>query len=67
MALNRITVQTSYEAEKVIEPLYSGGSVALAGDGRLLATTLSEDALLTNIRTGQRLARIEGVRAYYSI
>ena len=64
MALNRTTVQTSYEADKVIEPIYTGGAVALASDGRLLATTLGEDALLTDIATGQRLAKIEGVRAY---
>lgn len=64
MALNKITTQTSYEADKVIEPIYTGGAVALASDGRLLVTTLGEDALLTDTTTGQRRAKIEGVRAY---
>ena len=64
MALNRTAVQTSYEADKVIEPIYTGGAVSLAADGRLLATTLGEDALLTDIATGQRLAKVEGACTY---
>lgn len=64
MAQNRVAIETSFEADKVIEPIYSGGVVALSGDGRLLATTLGEDALLTDLANGQRLAKVEGVRAY---
>ena len=62
MAQNRVAVETSFEIENAIEPIYSGGAVALSKDGRLLATTLGEDALLTDLSTGQRLAKIEGVR-----
>lgn len=67
MAQNRIAIETSFEIDKVIEPIYSGGAVALTRNGRLLATTLNEDALLTDLSSGQRLAKVEGVRAYTPI
>jgi U3 small nucleolar RNA-associated protein 13 len=55
--------QTTFEAERVIQPIYTGGSVALDHTGRILATTLGEDALITDLNTGKQLARIEGVCA----
>ena len=51
----------TFEAQKVIEPFYTGGSLALSRDGRVLATCLGEQVLLTDLGTGERLARIEGV------
>jgi len=57
----KASTKTTFEADKVISPLYSGGSVALSGDGRILATCLAEDVVLTDLTTGQRLAQIEGV------
>lgn len=51
----------TFKAEHVISPIYTGGSVALEQTGRILATTLGEDALLTDINTGRQLAKIEGV------
>ena len=63
MAL-RTARKTTFEVEKVIEPIYSGGSVALDYDGRILATCLAEDVLLTDLANGKRLARIEGVSFY---
>ena len=51
----------TYEAERVIQPIYTGGNVALGGDGRILATCLGEEALLTDLATGQLLGRTEGV------
>lgn len=53
--------QTTFEVERTIQPIYTGGSVALDTSGRILATTLGEDALLTDLNTGRQLARIEGV------
>ncbi len=53
--------QTTFEAQRVIQPIYTGGSVALDKTGRILATCLGEDALLTDLNTGKQLARIEGV------
>jgi len=57
----KASIKTTFEAAQVISPLYSGGSVALAADGRVLATCLAEDVVITDLATGQRLAQIEGV------
>ena len=53
--------KTTFEPSRVIQPIYTGGSVALSEDGKLLATCLGEEALLTHLETGEHLARIEGV------
>ena len=60
MAL-RTESKTTFEATRVIQPIYTGGSVALSEDGKILATTLGDEALLTNLETGSHLARIDGV------
>lgn len=60
---NKSPYQITYEVEHTIQPIYTGGSVALDQSGRILATTLGEDALLTDLNTGRQLAKIEGVRA----
>ncbi len=52
---------TTYDAECVIQPIYTGGDVALGRGGRILATCLGEEALLTDLGTGDLLARVEGV------
>lgn len=57
----RVEKVTTYEVDRVIEPTYKGGDVALSEDGRILATCLGEDVLLTDMNTGQRLANITGV------
>lgn len=53
--------KTTFEPSRVISPIYTGGSVALNEDGRILATCLGDEALLTDLDTGAHLARIEGV------
>jgi len=58
---HRVTFKTTFEPERVIEPIYTGGAVALTHDGQVLASCLGEDVQLTNLETGDRLARIEGV------
>lgn len=60
MALQQ-TTKTTFEPKRVIEPLYTGGAVALSEDGKTLATTLGEETLLSDLDTGERLAWIEGV------
>ena len=50
-----------YEIGKVIQPIYSGGSVALSEDGLLLATALEGDALLTYLPSGRHQSKIHGV------
>lgn len=57
----RAAVKTTYAVGRTIQPIYSGGSVALSENGRILAACVGEDALLTDLSTGQELARIEGV------
>jgi hypothetical protein len=58
---SKSTYQTTFEVQRVIQPIYTGGSVALDTSGRILATCLGEDALITDLNTGKQLARIEGV------
>ena len=58
---SRSSYQTTFEPENTIQPIYTGGSVALDHSGRILATTLGEDALLTDLNTGRQLLKIEGV------
>ncbi|KAI9788696.1 MAG: U3 small nucleolar RNA-associated protein 13 [Peltula sp. TS41687] len=57
---SRIAVTTTFEGGRVIQPIYTGGSVGLDGSGHILATCLGEDALLTDLKTGKQLARVEG-------
>ncbi|KAI9658830.1 MAG: U3 small nucleolar RNA-associated protein 13 [Alyxoria varia] len=59
MAARNVT-KTTFEPERVIEPIYTGGSVDLSQDGQILVTSLGEDAILTDLSNGQRLSRIEG-------
>ncbi|OCL04983.1 WD40 repeat-like protein [Glonium stellatum] len=56
----RATVKTTYDIDRIIQPIYTGGSIALSRDGRVLATCLGEDVLLTDLATGEELSRIEG-------
>ena len=68
---SRTKIITTYDPERTIQPIYTGGNVSLDREGLILATCLGEEALLTDLATGQLLARIEGVRthglAYHSI
>lgn len=54
-------IKTTFEPGRVIQPIYTGGSVALSQDGRVLASSLGEEVLLTDLSSGEHLARIEGV------
>ncbi|KAH6636976.1 WD40-repeat-containing domain protein [Chaetomium tenue] len=52
--------KTTFEVDNVIQPIFTGGSVALENGARILASTLGEVAVLTELNTGKRLAEIEG-------
>jgi U3 small nucleolar RNA-associated protein 13 len=56
----RVALKTTFEADEVIQPVFTGGSVGIDKSSRILATTLGEDAVLTDLITGRRLALIEG-------
>jgi hypothetical protein len=55
-------LKTTFDADRVIRPIFTGGSVAIDNGAQILATTLGEDAVLTNPANGRHLAQIEGVR-----
>jgi U3 small nucleolar RNA-associated protein 13 len=59
MAQN-IQIKTTFEASKVIQPIFTRGNVVLSEDGRILATCLDEDVVLTDLYTGVELGRIDG-------
>lgn len=60
--MNRGTqIITTFEPEHVVQPISTNGIASLDRSGRILATSLGEDAVLTNLETGELLARIEGV------
>lgn len=54
--------KTTFEVDQVIQPIFTGGSVSLENGARILASTLGEDAALTDLTTGKLFAKIEGVR-----
>ncbi|TPX10456.1 uncharacterized protein E0L32_008675 [Thyridium curvatum] len=56
----KLPYKTTFEVENVIQPIFTGGSVALDNGARVLATTLGEDAVLTDLTNGKQLAKIEG-------
>jgi U3 small nucleolar RNA-associated protein 13 len=53
--------KTTFEPESVILPIFTRGNVALSRDGRILASCVDEDTVLTDLQSGRQLARIEGV------
>jgi U3 small nucleolar RNA-associated protein 13 len=57
----KANIRTTFEPSRVIQPIYTGGSVSLSEDGAVLATALGEEALLTDLNSGRHLARVEGV------
>ena len=59
----KLPYKTTFEPERVIQPIFTGGSVALDNAARILATTLGEDAVLTNLHNGKQYAKVEGVRS----
>lgn len=56
----RASVKTTYEVDRTLQPIYSGGSLALSQDGRILAASIGEDVLLTDLTNGNELGRVEG-------
>ncbi|KAI1475371.1 U3 small nucleolar RNA-associated protein [Daldinia eschscholtzii] len=57
---NKAPFKTTFEVSEVIRPIFTGGAVALENGARILATTLGEDAILTDIKTGKHITTVEG-------
>ncbi|KAL7625028.1 U3 small nucleolar RNA-associated protein 13 [Parahypoxylon ruwenzoriense] len=58
---NKAPFKTTFEATEVIRPIFTGGAVALENGARILATTLGEDAVLTDLKTGKHITTVEGL------
>mgnify|MGYP007126057863 CR=1 FL=1 len=59
--MSKIQVKTTFEASRTLHPIYTGGSTSLDASGRILASSVGEDALVVDLVTGDQLARLEGV------
>ncbi|KOS19101.1 putative U3 small nucleolar RNA-associated protein 13 [Escovopsis weberi] len=53
-------LKTTFDVDRVIRPIYTGGSVAIDNGARILVTTLGEDVVLTDPSNGKHLAQIDG-------
>ncbi|OAQ64659.1 small nucleolar ribonucleoprotein complex subunit [Pochonia chlamydosporia 170] len=53
-------LKTTFDVSHVIRPIFTGGSIAIDTEAKILATTLGEDAVLTNPANGKHLAQAEG-------
>jgi U3 small nucleolar RNA-associated protein 13 len=53
-------VQTTYEAARTIEPIYTGGDVSANLTGSIIATIVEEDVLIVNTASSRAICRIEG-------
>jgi U3 small nucleolar RNA-associated protein 13 len=54
-------LKTTFDVGRVLRPIFTGGSVSIDNDARILATTISEDVILTEPGSGKHLGSIEGV------
>ena len=63
MSFERNVPSVTFELERTIQPIYTGGDVVLDNTGRFLVSCLSEDVVITDLNTGESLARIDGVRS----
>ena len=60
MSLRNVETVT-FEAEKVLQPIFTGGDVSIDAKGQILAASLGDQVVLTNVQNGEMLVRIEGV------
>jgi U3 small nucleolar RNA-associated protein 13 len=57
---SRITSTVTFDAEKVIQPIYTGGDVSIDSHGHYLVTCLGDQAVVTDFQNGELLIRIDG-------
>ncbi|CED83258.1 WD40-repeat-containing subunit of the 18S rRNA processing complex [Phaffia rhodozyma] len=58
--LSKPGFKTSYRSSRLISPLHTQGPVLLTADGLRMISTTGEDILLTEVESGQKLARVQG-------
>ncbi|CAN6603782.1 U3 small nucleolar RNA-associated protein 13 [Trichomonascus vanleenenianus] len=54
-----MSLKTSFKSRSV-EPFYNGGGVSLSGDGKTLATSFNDEVVITDLESGEQIAKIEG-------
>jgi len=57
---SKTPLKTTFDVDRVLRPIFTGGSVSVDNNAKILATTIGEDAILTEPATGKHLAQIEG-------
>lgn len=63
---NKQPLKTTFDVNRVLRPIFTGGSVSIDSNARILATTLGDDAVLTDPVSGKHLCDIEGVSSFPS-
>ncbi|KAI9892917.1 MAG: U3 small nucleolar RNA-associated protein 13 [Vezdaea aestivalis] len=56
----RVSKSVTFDAVKSIQPFYTGGAAVLDRVGRILATSLGEEVVLTDLSSGDQVESIEG-------
>ncbi|EIN13890.1 U3 small nucleolar RNA-associated protein [Punctularia strigosozonata HHB-11173 SS5] len=56
----RPKLKTAFKKARVVAPLYTGGPVAVAGDGSKLFSCVAEDVVMTDIASGTEMCRFAG-------
>src|ERR1700761_3995012 len=56
----KVTLKTTFEAAKTIEPILTGGDISHDASGNVLATCVEEDVLVVDMRTVKVLCLVEG-------
>ncbi|KAI1342011.1 WD40-repeat-containing domain protein [Xylariaceae sp. FL0016] len=57
---NKAPFKTTFDPSEVIRPVFTGGAVAIENGARILATSLGEDAILTDLKTGKHITKVDG-------
>lgn len=57
---SKVSVKTTFEATRSIQPIYTGGEISSNAAGSLIATTVEDDILVIDLNSGKPLVRIDG-------
>ncbi|BGP00204.1 U3 small nucleolar RNA-associated protein 13 [Rhodotorula toruloides] len=60
MSNPRPRFKTSFKDVKAYSPVHTGGKATLSGDGSWLVSTLNEQALVTDVETGEQIQEVKG-------
>ena len=59
---HQIRTKTTFEPSRVVRPIFTRGNVAVSRNGRILASSVDEDVVVSDLwNGGEELARVEGV------